>query len=88
MTVLLANPSEIAPPRVMDVAIFKGRIAGAGLDVFEREPPPDSPLLHMDQVVLSPHIAGGTFEAARRTIQASYANIVRVHNGQAPLNVA
>ncbi|MFN0073585.1 MAG: 2-hydroxyacid dehydrogenase [Chloroflexota bacterium] len=69
-------------------ALVEGRIAGAGLDVFEQEPATDMPLLHMDQVVLSPHIAGGTIEAARRTIRAGYANIVRVHSGQPPLNAA
>lgn len=40
-------------------ALREGRIAAAGLDVFETEPiPPDHPYLSMDQVVLTPHIAG------------------------------
>jgi len=40
-------------------ALQAGRIAGAGLDVFEREPlEPDSPLAHMENVVLTPHTAG------------------------------
>ena len=40
------------------------RIAGAGLDVWEKEPPPlDHPLLHMDNVMVSPHTAGVTREA-------------------------
>ncbi len=42
-------------------ALQKGTIAGAGLDVFEMEPiDPNSPLLTMDNVVLSPHVAGTT----------------------------
>lgn len=69
-------------------SLVEGRIAGAGLDVFEQEPTPDKPLLHLDQVVVSPHVAGGTIEAARRTIRAAYENVVRIHNGQAPLNAA
>ncbi|MBF7684637.1 2-hydroxyacid dehydrogenase [Acinetobacter sp. B10A] len=39
-----------------------GQIAGAGLDVFEVEPCVDSPLLTMDQVILTPHYASGTYE--------------------------
>jgi phosphoglycerate dehydrogenase-like enzyme len=85
--VINSSRGPVVDQQALYSALVEGRIAGAGLDVFEKEPPPDSPLLHLDQVILSPHIAGGTIEAARRTIQASYANIVRVHNGQAPLNV-
>ena len=44
-------------------AITRGAIAGAGLDVFQTEPPTDSPLARMPQVVATPHIAGSTQEA-------------------------
>lgn len=45
-------------------ALRKGQIAGAGLDVFAQEPlPTDSPLLGLDNVVLTPHIASQTEES-------------------------
>lgn len=47
-------------------ALAHGRIAGAGLDVFENEPPEASnPLLQRDDVVLSPHVAGVTNDSLR-----------------------
>jgi len=45
-------------------ALRANKIAGAGLDVWEKEPPPlDHPLLHMDNVIVTPHTAGVTREA-------------------------
>jgi D-3-phosphoglycerate dehydrogenase len=47
-------------------AIASGQVAGAGLDVFEREPPPDNRLTSLSQVVATPHIAASTHEAQQQ----------------------
>jgi len=44
-------------------AIKSGKVAGAALDVFEEEPPLQSPLLELDQVIVTPHLGASTVEA-------------------------
>jgi D-3-phosphoglycerate dehydrogenase len=44
-------------------AIKSGKVAGAALDVFEEEPPTGSPLLSLDQVIVTPHLGASTVEA-------------------------
>ncbi len=44
-------------------ALRSGKVAGAAVDVFEKEPPTGSPLLKMPQVIVTPHLVASTFEA-------------------------
>lgn len=63
-------------------ALNEGRIAGAGLDVLSSEPPPaDHPLLHAQNVVITPHIAWATFEARQRLMQMAVDNVRAFLNG-------
>ncbi len=64
-------------------ALSSKRIRGAALDVFDPEPPPpDDPLLSLDNVVLSPHQAGVTAESLLRILQAAAANCNRLAAGE------
>jgi D-3-phosphoglycerate dehydrogenase len=54
---------ELIDEAALAEAIKSGQIAGAGLDVFEKEPPPDGSLTTLPQVVATPHIAASTVEA-------------------------
>ena len=54
---------ELIDEAALKRAIESGIVAGAGLDVFEKEPPPDWALAQMPQVVATPHIAASTEEA-------------------------
>jgi phosphoglycerate dehydrogenase-like enzyme len=64
------------------------KIAGAGLDVFETEPlPVSSPLLELDNVILTPHWLPSTHRAAQATRDLIVRNVLRVAQGLVPHNV-
>ncbi|MGH7043389.1 MAG: hydroxyacid dehydrogenase [Acetobacteraceae bacterium] len=66
-------------------ALRSGTIAGAGIDVFDVEPPPsDHPLLHLDTVIATPHIAGATAEAMHNMSQAAAEQWITLLRGGVP----
>jgi len=65
-------------------ALRDGPLAGAAIDVFEPEPPdPANPLLHMDNVIVTPHCASTAFENSAIGVRHWLANIGRVARGEA-----
>ncbi|HUW48209.1 MAG TPA: C-terminal binding protein [Patescibacteria group bacterium] len=80
-------------PIINELALYRalknGWIAGAGMDVYEREPPnPENPLFKLENVVLTPHVAYYTEEAISRLEMSAVAEAIRILEGQLPKNLA
>jgi D-3-phosphoglycerate dehydrogenase / 2-oxoglutarate reductase len=86
-TAYLVNTARgpLVDEAALNRALREGWIAGAGLDVFENEPPWGSPLLELDNVILSAHCAGISVESRRAMGRIACQNVVAVLNGQPPV---
>ena len=72
----------IVDEKALIKALEEGRIAGAGLDVFEQEPlPEDSPIWDLDNVILTPHIAGPTPHYMNRLLDLFIENLEAFASG-------
>lgn len=87
-TAVLVNTSRggLVDETALAAALSDGTIAGAGLDVFSQEPPPaDHPLFALENVLLTPHMAGPTWESWPRRFANCFENIQRIARGEPPL---
>ncbi len=67
-------------------ALDAGRLFGAGLDVLDQEPPsPENPLLKLENVLLTAHFAGPTWDNHAARFRNAFDNVQRVHRGESPL---
>jgi D-3-phosphoglycerate dehydrogenase len=77
-----ARGGIIDEPALYD-ALVSGKLAGAGLDVFEQEPPPiGHSLFELPNVIMAPHVAGVTREAVDRMSEQTARNILSALDGQ------
>lgn len=84
---LLINTSrsELVDEAALVAALREGRIAGAGVDVYPVEPvPAGHPLATLDNVVLTPHSAGHSYEGWWRRSRNAWHNILKVAAGEKP----
>ena len=87
-TAYLVNTSRggVVDEAALYQALKKGRIAGAALDAFQKEPlPPESPLRELDNVILTPHLIGHTEEAIHAIPPTAVENVERILRGKLPL---
>ena len=85
---ILVNTSRgpVVDEAALTRTLGEGKIFGAGLDVFDREPtPPDNPLLKLDNVVLTAHFAGPTWDNHVARFRNAFDNVQRIARGEPPL---
>ncbi len=88
-TAILINVSRgpVVDEKALVQALLQGEIAGAGLDVYEREPEVEPELLQMKNVVLAPHIASASQGTRLRMATIAAENVVAGLSGKRPPNL-
>ena len=85
----LVNTSrgEVIDEAALRHAIESGKLGGAALDVLYNEGAGGNPFADLPQVIVTPHIAGGSRAAVERALQMALANVARYLRGEPPLDL-
>ena len=88
-TAILINTSRgpVVDEEALVSALIKGKIAGAGLDVYEREPRLSQGLAKLENVVLVPHIGSATEDTRGQMAVVAAKNAVAMLRGKKPPNI-
>jgi lactate dehydrogenase-like 2-hydroxyacid dehydrogenase len=82
-----AARGPVVDEKALVKAVKQGRIAAAGLDVYEKEPEPAPGLVKLPNTVLAPHIASASVETRRKMSDMAVANCIAGLKGQRPPNL-
>jgi D-3-phosphoglycerate dehydrogenase / 2-oxoglutarate reductase len=81
--IINAARGGIIDENALAVALQNGKVAAAGLDVFEQEPPPaDNPLLQLENVIITPHLGASTEEAQIKVAIDAAESVVAALSGE------
>jgi phosphoglycerate dehydrogenase-like enzyme len=89
MGAFLVNTSrgEVIDEAALRRALVSGKLGGAALDVLSNERPGGNPFADLPQVIVTPHLAGGSRAAVERALQMAIANVARFLRGESPLDL-
>ena len=86
--VIVVSRGGIVDEPALAAALKSGHLAGAGIDVAEKEPlPDDSPFWDLPNVVLTPHLAGSSVQKERRCVEILRDNILHLQRGDPLVNL-
>ena len=79
---------ELVDEKAMVAALKSGKLKGAALDAFATEPLPlSSELYKLENVILSPHTAGMTYEGRGKVVQMAFQNVLELYEGKIPFGL-
>ena len=88
-TAYIINTSRgpVVDEKALYEALKEKKIAGTGLDVFEKEPiDPTNPLINLDNIVMTPHIASASIDTRIAMAMMAAMNVIAVFDGREPPN--